>query len=778
VSAALKLVADESGPLGLARPSRWFDVSGFDRRGALTAAEAAALAALDPRELQRNRSTGTGPPRRTATCWNALERLRDPVDQAIGALQHEDHPKFRRFARHAGAIVLGNCGARGCAWWGWSPWDWARLIGPDRAAFNTAQARPAEAGVRAFLIALAYQLGDFAEFQHVGAFNRLYLAQLIFGPSAVDAAISQAGEVAAGWGYRHQPPGAMAAILLANRSPLLRDLDDAAFTRLGQHPALSEDRNHSALYSLQRICADLGYCRPPVREGRNNAPGLPLVPEPWAGYIERWHQTSTLTPHARAVVRTNLAKVGRWLAEQHPEALEPADWTRSLCAAWIAAVDRMNIGDFVARTDHLNARFGRPIAPRTKAHLLTCLRIFFHDLQEWEWVPRRFDPSRALALPRSISALIGTDPRVIAEDVWAKLLWAGLNLTAEDLPDHGGYYPLPILRALALTWLFAGLRSDEIIRLRLGCIRWQHQGNPITNDQAENPAEQAVCLLDVPVNKTNTAFTKPVDPILGQAIEAWQAQRPDQPERLDPKTNEHVEMLFSIRAHPVARDYLNRALIPMLCAKAAVPTSDVRGRITSHRARSTIATQLYNAKEPMTLFELQAWLGHRSPVTTQHYAKITPNTLTRAYTEAGYFARNVRSIEVLIDRDAVTAADGTPWQHYDLGHGWCAYDFFEQCPHRMACAKCDFYTPKNSTKAQILEAKDNLQRMLTAIPLTEDEQAAVEDGQAALDRLIDRLTDTPTPAGPTPRQIQQQYQLPIIEVRHGPDTKAQLTDST
>ena len=57
--------------------------------------------------------------------------------------------------------------------------------------------------------------------------------------------------------------------------------------------------------------------------------------------------------------------------------------------------------------------------------------------------------------------------------------------------------------------------------------------------------------------------------------------------------------------------------------------------------------QLYNAKEPMTLFELQAWLGHRTPSTTQHFAKITPSTLTRAYTDAGYFARNIRTIEVL-----------------------------------------------------------------------------------------------------------------------------------
>ncbi|MFJ4596965.1 MULTISPECIES: hypothetical protein [unclassified Kitasatospora] len=43
--------------------------------------------------------------------------------------------------------------------------------------------------------------------------------------------------------------------------------------------------------------------------------------------------------------------------------------------------------------------------------------------------------------------------------------------------------------------------------------------------------------------------------------------------------------------------------------------------------------------------------------------------------------------------------------------------------------------------------------MIVSIPLTDDEQAAVEDGQAAMHRLLDRLADTPTPAGPTPREL-------------------------
>ena len=170
----------------------------------------------------------------------------------------------------------------------------------------------------------------------------------------------------------------------------------------------------------------------------------------------------------------------------------------------------------------------------------------------------------------------------------------------------------------------------------------------------------------------------------------------------------------------------------------------------------------------MTLFQLQAWLGHRYASSTQSYALITPTTLARAYTDAGYFARNLRTIEVLIDRDAVAsgaAAAGTPWQFYDLGHGLCTYSFFEQCPHRMACARCDFYVPKGSSRAQLLEAKSNLQRMLVAIPLTEDERAAVEDGQAAVDRLLGRLANVPTPAGPTPRALVLARSLPLTPAR-------------
>ena len=52
-------------------------------------------------------------------------------------------------------------------------------------------------------------------------------------------------------------------------------------------------------------------------------------------------------------------------------------------------------------------------------------------------------------------------------------------------------------------------------------------------------------------------------------------------------------------------------------------------------------------------------------------------------------------------------------------------------PARMACARCAFSLPKPSSEAQLLEAKDGLQRMLVQIPLTDEERAAAEHDQDA-----------------------------------------------
>jgi ATP-dependent DNA ligase len=69
--------------------------------------------------------------------------------------------------------------------------------------------------------------------------------------------------------------------------------------------------------------------------------------------------------------------------------------------------------------------------------------------------------------------------------------------------------------------------------------------------------------------------------------------------------------------------------------------------------------------------------------------------------------------------------------------------------------------------------------MLANVPLADDEQAAVDDGQAALDRLLERLIDVPTPDGATPREGDRKtagHQIRNGQARHVQDQTRASTD--
>jgi integrase len=680
-----------------------------------------------------------------------LQRLLTPINDvlAIDSACRKSMANVRR-------QMLRGMSRHQIAYWGWSEEQWGEVI---KAASH----------VRHQLVAVGYVLGDMRELHHTEkCFFQARLAARIFGHELVNQAVTAVRGALKRLGYGRlairDSQEVVCEALLANRNPLLRNLTAEVLEQLRHSNTAQSVKGHVVM--LSRALVSLGILAQPFESGSSFtativARGEIGVSVEWLAWCQRWKETVVARPSTRKGGYHALLKVGRWLNSIHPEIVSPEQWTRELCVEYVGALSRMKIGEHIGNGGFLATRqlVGKPLKAATVDGNIGKLRKFFRDCQEWGWIERRFDPSRALQTPRSIRGSLGPNPHVIADDVWAKLLWAGLNLEAADLPqvlNKGYYYPLEMVRAVVIVWLFAGLRSDEIRRLRVGCIRWQQEsGAPNETDSESN--KRAICLLDVPVNKTGTAFTKAVDRLVGEAVIAWEKNRSDQPSRFEEKTGEVVNYLFAHRGRSIGDTYLNKSLIPSLCRKAGVPLSDVRGRITSHRARSTIATQLYNAKEPLSLFELQEWLGHRSPVSTQYYAKISATKLAKSYADAGYFERNIRTIEVLIDRDAIlngAAANGTPWQYFDLGHGYCTNSFFVTCPHRMACAKCDFYLPKGSSQTQMLEAKGNLQQMLQKIPLTEDERRAVEEGVEFMGKLCNKLADVPTPAGPTPREIE------------------------
>jgi hypothetical protein len=679
----------------------------------------------------------------------ALLRLTDPLDDVMNAINPP--PQSRSGAM---TVMLIEMHKRKRAFWGWTSDEWIEILHTTAMAFHQ-QYPHTSSHARQMLTAGMYLLRVFDDFRRLGIIDRTALACRIFGRQRVENSIKRIVDLIRSWGYSRygakDAQWAVCTLLLAAKSPRLEEVTlevletERALTRIPYRRA--------SIGVVSRALAGFGIIAHPLSkptarshfgDSRNG------VPAKWVHLAERWRDTSTLQPSSRKRVFVYLLKAGRWVASVHPECVTPDRWTREIAAEWVAAVCRMTIGEWTQVDEKMQKRRGKPLSAKTKAHLLSSLGTFFRDMQEWEWIPRRFDPRRCFAAPRSLRALIAPNPRVIADDIWAKLLWAGLNLTQDDLTKSFScsrhFYPMKMVKALTIVWLFGGLRADEIRRLRVGCTH--------SHENSSSGAGK-MCDLAVPVNKTSTAFTKPVDYVIGEAVEDWEAERPGQPPAVDEKTGEIVDFLFMFRGNRVAPDYINQSLVPILCEKAGIPRKDARGNITSHRARSTIATQLFNAKEPMSLFEIGKWLGHKWINSTQHYLDISPAKMATSFQKAGYFARNVRAIEVLIDREVVMsgAAPPEPWKFYDLGHGYCSYDFFDQCPHRMACAKCDFYIIKGSGRAQVLEGKASLLRMRQELPLNDAELAAVDDGLAAFEKLLSQLADVPTPAGPTPREL-------------------------
>ena len=714
-----------------------FDRSPYDASPVLSDDERADLARIDACRLFRQTTE------RERLAWRLYVPVRD-------ALVHGRASKIERtiawgaFSEHM--LRLDR------PYFGWSADDWEAFVGPGGPCERRKLSR-------ACALSVGYLCCDFRGF---AAFDRATayttpLAERVFGADAVVAADARVGALLVGAGYPRGKPvylrRAVSLLLLAAGSPDIEDVTvehvDAAYAE-GNLPEAAR----RAVYRVSRALELAGFTGRPAHVPSRSRPVERVgVAAEWAEWCDRWRAASPRLAKTRDNLHSTVLRVGLWLAERHPEVRSPADWTAATCLDFVAIASEARVGQYVfAQVGRAATERGKPMTAKAKSGLLYAVRSFFVDLQQWEWVEPRFAPHVALGLPPAIRRLLGPSPRDVDEVAWLKLVWASLNLAPEDLPASGAtggaVYPFELVRAAAVLWTHAGLRANEITRLRCGSVR--AQSDEIADDETGRrfPAG-SVCLVEVPYSKTSAPFSKPVAGVVREAVEAWEAVRPDQPRRVDPKTGHLTDFLLSYKGRRISRAYLNRSLIPMLCRKAGVPTEDSRGPITSHRGRSSAVTMLANARQGMSLVELMAWCGHRSPASTMHYLRVRPARLTEAYAKADEAAYLV---SVLVDAEAVqdgSAAEGAPWKYYDLGSSYCTHAFWSTCAHRLACAGCAFNVPKASSRGQALEAKASLERYLERVPLTADERSAVDGDLSKLDELLQKLAGVAAPDGAT-----------------------------
>jgi hypothetical protein len=73
----------------------------------------------------------------------------------------------------------------------------------------------------------------------------------------------------------------------------------------------------------------------------------------------------------------------------------PKQWNREFASSVVAIIFQLKCGDWTDALPQRVQNFGKPVAPSTRVNYLTALRTFFRDLQEWEFIPRRFAPLSA-----------------------------------------------------------------------------------------------------------------------------------------------------------------------------------------------------------------------------------------------------------------------------------------------------------------------------------------------------------------------------------------------
>jgi hypothetical protein len=373
------------------RSGHWqwpIDPGCYDTAPVLRAAEKEAIVELgvdNLRRLARHDPAARG--------WKEIRRLLRPLDDVEATLEALPTSHRRRAMLDATAVVLLRCAETGRSFWSWTDQQWAGLLGQDQRGFRKAAPGWADDAVRPHLAAHAFLLGGFTAFYRLGSFSRLTLAWRVFGRARVDGEIGRIRCVLAGWGYQlgraddKLLPMVACQVFLLNRSPHLEELSTELFERVRRERLLPAARGNT-LHAMQRAVAQLGFCDPPQRMTSRHSARAGGGAQEWAVWVQRWYDTSTLTPRVRGSIRSILLKVGRWLEAEHPEAADPADWTRQTCAAWTAALDRMTVGDYVQRTAGLSDRLGKPLEAATKAAQLGAVRTFFRDCQEWEWLPR------------------------------------------------------------------------------------------------------------------------------------------------------------------------------------------------------------------------------------------------------------------------------------------------------------------------------------------------------------------------------------------------------
>ncbi len=318
----------------------------------------------------------------------------------------------------------------------------------------------------------------------------------------------------------------------------------------------------------------------------------------------------TARPNTRYKIESGLRAFALWLAKEYPEVKSFEQVNRD---------HLLEFAQMLATTP--TEQTGRPMGPMTRRGKLSTLSVFFRDTADWGWVGV---PGRPLLGVGDLPKVPDRVPRYIPEDELARLMEVIRALEC------------PYQRAALLIARWSGARRDEIRRLELDCLDAYPDGTP---------------RLRIPAGKTYQERVVPLNDEAADAIRVIQRLREGESVRgfRDEQTGAVKQYLFVHHGKIFDVHYLFHYPLRNACLEAGLVDAQGKPKITPHRFRHTVGTQL--AERGARLHTIMKMLGHQSANMTMVYATISDREVLKDYrmvlgpgaTIAGPLAETLRS---------------------------------------------------------------------------------------------------------------------------------------
>jgi hypothetical protein len=368
------------------------------------------------------------------------------------------------------SLMISAMGRLRKSFWEWDDQDWAKALSQSRSQ----KKRKGEGtGRLVLLMAAMIAPGRFSSFTYdIMKKRRLrYVAKAIFG----DAYMKLETEIVErifSLGYTQNETHftswrhAIAHLVLSVGSCDIRAEDQPAFDRLCA-PASNTQRIR--YYAVIRALHAIGRFSHALPASFNVKVTKPRAPKSsWEPFITFWLENQTRSEQRPAKhTASQLRTIGRWFERNADKTKKliatPVDLDAAALKAYARAVHVAVIGTFGVYTKNKGS-VGDALRASSKISLLKGLRVLIEDLVDFEKLPESALLLLRHLLPaKTLQNQVRRDPRVLPDPVFAKLLDAAASLTPQDMPQT--FYPGELSLAVAFTWLFAALRSDESIVL-------------------------------------------------------------------------------------------------------------------------------------------------------------------------------------------------------------------------------------------------------------------------------------------------------------------------